>query len=158
MFINACCLLSALPSLSQFGGGRLSPVAISFYTLSLLFGPCRLSEFTLTGLLLRFHCIGSISAALWVLPEKRDLFSGGAQAHFPNSSLWTGGLIIHGVGVIENRVSILDSIRLSRGSRIECQLTFEWYCMSLQGLKKCLEKKAPLDDSKRILHCRYFCM
>lgn len=32
------------------------------------------------------------------------------------------------------------------------------WSMSLQGLKKCLEKKAPLDDSKRILHCRYFCM
>ena len=42
-------LLSALPSLSQFGRGRLSLVAISFYALSLLFGPCRLSEFTLAG-------------------------------------------------------------------------------------------------------------
>ena len=30
--------------LSQFGRGRLSLVAISFYALSLLFGPCRLSE------------------------------------------------------------------------------------------------------------------
>ena len=47
VFINACRLLSALPSLSQFGRGRLSLVAISFYTLSLHFGPCRLSEFTL---------------------------------------------------------------------------------------------------------------
>ena len=47
VFINACRLLSALPSLSQFGQGRLSLVAISFYTLLLLFGPCRLSEFTL---------------------------------------------------------------------------------------------------------------
>ena len=28
---------------------RLSLVAISFYVLSLLFGPCRLSEFTLAG-------------------------------------------------------------------------------------------------------------
>ena len=37
VFINACCLLSALPSLSQFGQGRLSLVAISFYVLSLLF-------------------------------------------------------------------------------------------------------------------------
>ena len=46
MFINACRVLPALPSLSQFGGGRLSLVAISFYALSLLFGPCRLSEFT----------------------------------------------------------------------------------------------------------------
>ena len=44
VFINACRLLSALPSLSQFGRGRLSLVAISFYALSLLFGPCRLSE------------------------------------------------------------------------------------------------------------------
>ena len=49
LFINACRLLSALPSLSQFGRGRLSLVAISFYALSLLFGPCRLSEFTLEG-------------------------------------------------------------------------------------------------------------
>ena len=49
VFINACCLLSALPSLSQFGRGTLSLVAISFYDLSLLFGPCRLSEFTLAG-------------------------------------------------------------------------------------------------------------
>ena len=39
----------ALPSLSQFGWGRLSLVAISFYALSLLFGPCGLSEFTLAG-------------------------------------------------------------------------------------------------------------
>ena len=49
VFINACHLLSALMSLSQFGRGRLSLVAISFYTLLLLFGPCRLSEFTLAG-------------------------------------------------------------------------------------------------------------
>ena len=49
VFINACCLLSALPSLSQFGQGRLSLVAISFYALLLPFGPCRLSEFTLAG-------------------------------------------------------------------------------------------------------------
>ena len=49
VFINACRLLSALPSLSQFGWGRLSLVATSFYALSLLFGPCCLSEFTLAG-------------------------------------------------------------------------------------------------------------
>ena len=49
MFINACLLLSALPSLSQFGRGRLSLVAISFYVLSLLFGQFHLSEFTLAG-------------------------------------------------------------------------------------------------------------
>ena len=49
VFINACRLLLALPSLWQFCGGRLSLVAISFYMLSLLFGPCRLSEFTLAG-------------------------------------------------------------------------------------------------------------
>ena len=49
VFINTCRLLPALPSLSQFGRGRLSLVAISFYALSLLFGPCRLSEFTLAG-------------------------------------------------------------------------------------------------------------
>ena len=49
VFVNACRLLSALPSLLQFGWGRLSLVAISFYALSLLFGSCRLSEFTLAG-------------------------------------------------------------------------------------------------------------
>ena len=49
VFINACRLLSALLSLSQFGRGRLSLVAISFHVLSLLFGPCRLPEFTLAG-------------------------------------------------------------------------------------------------------------
>ena len=49
VFINACRLLSALPSLSQFGQGRLSLVTISLYALSLLFGPCRLLEFTLAG-------------------------------------------------------------------------------------------------------------
>ena len=49
VFINACRLLSGLLSLSQFGRGRLSLVAISFYTLSLLFGPWHLSEFILAG-------------------------------------------------------------------------------------------------------------
>ena len=49
VFINACRLLLALPSLSQFGRGRLSLVVISFYMLSLLFGPCRLLEFILAG-------------------------------------------------------------------------------------------------------------
>ena len=49
VFINACRLLLALPSLLQFGQGRLSLVKISFYVLSILFGPCRLSEFTLAG-------------------------------------------------------------------------------------------------------------
>ena len=44
-----CHLFSALPSLSQFGRRRLSLVAISFYALSLLFGPRRLSEFALAG-------------------------------------------------------------------------------------------------------------
>ena len=34
---------------SQCGRGRLSLVAISFYALLLLFGPCCLSEFTLAG-------------------------------------------------------------------------------------------------------------
>ena len=47
VYINACRLLSALLSLSQFGRGRLSLVAISLCALSLLFGPCRLSKFTL---------------------------------------------------------------------------------------------------------------
>ena len=56
--INACRLLSALPSLSQFRRGTLSLVAISFYVLSLLFGPCRLSEFTLAGPLALAHVNG----------------------------------------------------------------------------------------------------
>ena len=49
VYINACRLLSALLSLSQLGRGRLSLVAISFYAQSPLFGPCRLSQFTLAG-------------------------------------------------------------------------------------------------------------
>ena len=49
VFINVCRLLSALLTLLQFGRGRLSFVTISFYMLSILFGPCRLSEFTLAG-------------------------------------------------------------------------------------------------------------
>ena len=49
VFINACRSLFALPSLSQFRRRRLSLVAISFYALSLLSGPRRLSEFTLAG-------------------------------------------------------------------------------------------------------------
>ena len=49
VLINACHLLSALSSLSQFGQGRLSLVVIAFYALSLPFGPCCLSEFTLAG-------------------------------------------------------------------------------------------------------------
>ena len=61
VFINACRLLSALLSLLQFGPGRLSLVAISFYSLSLLFGPCRLSEFTLAGPLCRSHLPRSLT-------------------------------------------------------------------------------------------------
>ena len=52
VFIDACRLLLALLSLWQFGRGRLSLVAISFYALWLLFGPCRLSEFTVAEPLL----------------------------------------------------------------------------------------------------------
>ena len=63
-FINACLLLSALLLLSQFGWGKLSLVAISFYTLSLLFGWCHLSEFTLAVPLLRTVCF---------VPGKRKL-------------------------------------------------------------------------------------
>ena len=59
--INACRLLSALASLLQLGRGRLSLVAISFYALSLLFGPCHLLEFTLAGPLIYFR------VAHWVL-------------------------------------------------------------------------------------------
>ena len=49
VFINACRLFSALPSLTQFGRGRLSLGAISFYVLLLLFGPFRLLAFSLAG-------------------------------------------------------------------------------------------------------------
>ena len=49
VYKNACRLLLALLSPSQFGRGRLSLVTISFYALLLLFGSCRLSEFTLAG-------------------------------------------------------------------------------------------------------------
>ena len=63
VFINACRLLLALPSLSQFGWGRLSLVAISFYALSLFFGPCRLSEFTPAGprVIIYINCSLAIS-------------------------------------------------------------------------------------------------
>ena len=44
-----CCSPSALQSLSQFGWGRFSLVAISFYAVSLLFVSCHLTEFTLAG-------------------------------------------------------------------------------------------------------------
>ena len=39
----------ALMSLLEFCREKLSFVAISFYALSLLFGSCRLSEFTMAG-------------------------------------------------------------------------------------------------------------
>ena len=69
-FINACRLSSALPSLSQFGQGRLSLVSISLYALLLLFGPCDLLEFTLAVPLLRTVCfvrlIRTLSVALYV--------------------------------------------------------------------------------------------
>ena len=44
-----CHQFLALMTLSEFCQERLSVVAISFYMLSLLFGSCRLSEFTLAG-------------------------------------------------------------------------------------------------------------
>ena len=49
---------SPLLSMAQFGCGRLSLVMISFYALLLLFGPCRLSEFTLAGPLYGKHTLG----------------------------------------------------------------------------------------------------
>ena len=49
VFINACRLLPALQSLSQFGRERLSLVAILFYALLLLFGSCHLSKLTPVG-------------------------------------------------------------------------------------------------------------
>ena len=60
-------LLSALPSLSQFGRGRLSLVTISFLALSLLFGPCRLSEFTLAGPLYKLGRLVGIVASSTVV-------------------------------------------------------------------------------------------
>ena len=42
-------MLVAYCRLCRHCRGRLSLVVISFYALSLLFGPCRLSEFTLSG-------------------------------------------------------------------------------------------------------------
>ena len=44
-----CRQFLALMSLSEFCREKLSFVAISFYAMSLLFGSCRLSEFTLAG-------------------------------------------------------------------------------------------------------------
>ena len=70
VFINACHLLSALPSLLQFGRGRLSLVAISFYALSLLFGPCRLSEFTLAGPRSHYRCM-TPEGGSWDYPYRR---------------------------------------------------------------------------------------
>ena len=50
VFKNACRLTYCQLCLHcRIGRGRLSLVAISFYVLSLLFGPCRLSVFTLAG-------------------------------------------------------------------------------------------------------------
>ena len=63
--INACRLLSALPSLSQFGRGRLSLVVISSYLLSLIFGPRHQLEFTLTG---PQDCPGQQNTTVYALP------------------------------------------------------------------------------------------
>ena len=49
VFINACCLLSDLLSLLQFGRGKLSLVAISFSRCHYFLGHVALSEFTLAG-------------------------------------------------------------------------------------------------------------
>ena len=48
---EASCIDEALTGMGGGGGGgeRMSFFGISFYVLSLLFGPCRLSEFTLSG-------------------------------------------------------------------------------------------------------------
>ena len=57
VFINACrsyCQLCRHCRNLAEGRERLSLVTISFLALSLLFGPCRLSEFTLAGPLLGF--------------------------------------------------------------------------------------------------------
>ena len=57
---------SALTSLSEFCWERMSFVGISFYALSLLFGPCRWSEFTLSGPQI---CTPILSHTLWSLEE-----------------------------------------------------------------------------------------
>ena len=73
---NACRFLLALPSLSQFGRERLSLVAISFYALSLLFGPCCLSEFTLAGPLFT-NVVEDLNLRLWwTNPARADLNMG----------------------------------------------------------------------------------
>ena len=101
VFINACRLLSALPSLSQFGQGRLSLGAISFYALSLPFGPCRLSEFTLAGpqllLLLKIDTTNHIEIHLacechhlssQVARSEKRLLSSQANGEMVNMFLW----------------------------------------------------------------------
>ena len=60
-------VLKALTSLSKFCWERMSSVRISFYVPSLLFGPWRLSEFTLSGPLYRSKVCRRIHwAILWV--------------------------------------------------------------------------------------------
>jgi len=103
VFINACRLLSALPSLSQFGRGRLSLVAISFYALSLLFGPCRLSEFTLAGPLSNFPA---------------EIKETKIHLHLPYISLKI--IVTYPKGWV----------LLNRRSHHECSLRFEWYYQS----------------------------
>ena len=89
MFINACHLLSALPSLLQFGRRRLSLVAISFYALSLLFGPCRLSEFTLAGPRSHYRCM-TPEGGSWDYPYRRIFADVIVYILRPNSkTLWS---------------------------------------------------------------------
>ena len=81
VFINACRLLPALQSLSQFGRGRLSLVAILFYALLLLFGSCRLSELTLVGplelLMISFAGSDATSTRQGGIKERADGERGG---------------------------------------------------------------------------------
>ena len=82
VFINACCLLSALLLLSQFGQGRLSCVAISFYALSLLFQRCCLSKFTLVGPRWSHTTFGSWKPYFyWPLERLLGLFENDCLCH-----------------------------------------------------------------------------
>ena len=73
------------------GRGRLSLVAISFYALSLVFGPCRLSEFTLVGPQVSLNSPGEKKPTLSYFregaPAHQVHFTGDAQLGFEFMSL-----------------------------------------------------------------------
>ena len=117
VFINACRLLSALPSLLQFGQGRLSLVAISFYALSLLFGPCRLSELTLAGPLICFELL--ITQTFFDFPTRFEL-SGSTVFYLPNQPIRAPEQILdrpsyqYGISVVEAQMSLSWNVPAAR--------------------------------------------